>query len=218
MGRYRGEWWLAGPFLVGVLGMLAGGCGDRAGGGAGGGSGSGDEPGATATSVDYATVLARGLPRVDLAALERLVERTAAEDRVLVLDFWATWCGICVAIFDDVHHSVSGLGEGVRLVTVTLDDSAGETRAINFLAEHGALADAYMLRPDSATQSAVAVNLGERWRDLGVPAILVFNQQGELAGEFIGGHEAEPEAIAAHVRALVADHHHQQEPDEAVSY
>lgn len=164
----------------------------------------GDEP-----RRAVADVLADGLPRVDLDTLERFMERTAAEDRVLVLDFWATWCGICVAIFDDVHESVTAVGEDVRLVSVSLDTSADETRAINFLAEHGALEDAYMLRPDSATRSSVERGLGERWRQLALPAILVFDREGELHREFIG-EEAEAEAIARHVRSLV-------EEEEAVS-
>ena len=185
--------------VLGVIGLVASGCGEQ------GGqvesvpkTGAGERSG----SEVHANVLADGLPRVDLEALQRLIERTAAEDRVLVLDFWATWCGVCVAIFGDMHQAVGELGEGVRLVTVTLDDSHAETLAINFLAEHGALADAYLLRPDDATRAEVARRLGERWRGLGIPAILVFDQRAELVREFIGP-EVEPEAVAEYLSVVL---------------
>lgn len=183
---------IAGALLLLLAAAWLGGCGERD-----GAAHVGDE----GEAARHARVLAEGLPRVDRAALERIVQRTAEENRVLVLDFWATWCGACVAIFDDVHQRITALGEGARLVTVTLDGSQEETRAINFLAEHHALDDAYMLRPDNATRGEVDRHFGERWRALAVPAILVFDTEGELAREFIG-EDAEPEQIAQYVERM----------------
>jgi len=72
-----------------------------------------------------------------------------------------------------------------------------------FLREHEAMTDAYMLVPDSDRQLELAAELGERWNNLVIPAILVFDAQGELSREFIDAKEATPEAIVSHVQTLL---------------
>lgn len=142
------------------------------------------------------------LPQVDLAGLQRLISETAAADRVLVIDFWATWCEPCKALFPPLKAGLEPLGEKVRKVTVTLDTPGKyEARAIEFLMQHHATADAYLLDPDGKEQERVVRELGDEWNTLVVPAILVFDRDGKLAGEFFGG-EAEP--IVALVEQLTA--------------
>lgn len=152
--------------------------------------GCGGEPAAPASST---------LPRADLAKLRSLIEETAAGDQVLVIDFWATWCAPCIELFPSLHAGLHAL-PGVRAVTVTLDaPGEWEEKAIAFLKTHDAMEDAYLLSPDSDAQIAVVKGLGERWQDLVVPAILVYDRQGKLAGEFFEG------ATAADIMAKVKE-------------
>ncbi|MCA9057534.1 MAG: TlpA family protein disulfide reductase [Planctomycetaceae bacterium] len=134
------------------------------------------------------------LARVDAAGLEAMIKQADREDRYLVLDFWATWCLPCVEMFPALHEGVSGLGPRVRLASVTLDAPGElEAKAVGFLADHHALDDAYLLVPDQDGRQEVVQRLGRRWRDLAVPAILVYSPEGELVEEFLSGAEgAEP--------------------------
>lgn len=155
--------------LVLAIGMV--GCG-----------GTGSEPGTEGPT----------LPRIDLAGLRGVIAKAAAEDKVLVVDFWATWCPPCVAMFPALHTGLEELGDRVEPVTVTLDAPGKlEVAAIAFLEQNHAMEGAYLMEPDTDAQYAIVDAFGDEWQDLVVPAILVFNQDGELAGEFLGG-EAEP--------------------------
>lgn len=132
--------------------------------------------------------LPESLPVADLATLQSLIKETASQDRVLVIDFWATWCQPCVAMFPQLHEDIAKLGDKVRMVTVTFDSPGKyEKQAIEFLAKHDSLKDAYIVVPDSDGQLALPATLGRRWKDLVVPAILVFDREGQLAGEFVDG-------------------------------
>ena len=146
------------------------------------------------------------LPVVDLAAIEAIIAEADANDRVLVIDFWATWCVPCVAMFPDVHEGLKARGDAVRAVSITLDDPGEmERNAVAFLKEHDALKDAYRMKPDGVEQARVVDALGERWQDVVIPAFLVFDRDGELAGEFLEGGDATVEAILARVDELTGE-------------
>ena len=124
---------------------------------------------------------------VVLDDIKKMIAEAAAADQVLVIDFWATWCVPCVAMFPDLHAGLAGYGDRVRGVSVTVDDPSREASAIEFLAAQHALEDAYIFKSDSEAQQALVDGLGERWNNLAVPAILVYDPDRGLVGEFLEG-------------------------------
>lgn len=171
MGVSKPGWWIVVTILLSVLG-----CGE--------GPSSSEGVGQDAKQAGQ---LVEHLQVVDLKDIESIIAQAADDDRVLVIDFWATWCVPCVEMFAELHEGLVGLGDRVRAVTVTLDDPSREAQAIAFLSGHDALTDAYIFVSDSAAQQALVDGLGRRWNNLSVPAILVYDPGKGLVGEFLEG-------------------------------
>ncbi len=191
-----------------ILVLFGTGCKDS---GAGTDTGSAKETSAPPTMADMPDVesstRADHLEVIDLDGVKELVRQASAERKVLVIDFWATWCVPCVEMLPPLHEGLVARGAGhpdgpVRAVTITLDDPTREADAVEFLRKHHALHDAFMFLNDSAEQQALADGLGESWNSLAVPAILVYDQSGNLAGEFLEG--GMTDAILERVDQLLA--------------
>ncbi|MCE9589828.1 MAG: TlpA family protein disulfide reductase [Planctomycetes bacterium] len=143
------------------------------------------------------------LPRTDLEGLKKVIAETAAQRKVLVLDFWATWCPPCVALFDPLHRELGAMSDRVRLVSVTLDADETEPAAFRYLREHGAMKDAFLLVPDTNKRLAVVRGLANTWSDLVVPTLLVYDTEGKLAAEIFPQDER-VEPIVEKVKAVLA--------------
>lgn len=145
------------------------------------------------------------LPLVGLEEVKAIMDEAARNDRVLVIDFWATWCVPCVAMFPDLHAGLKERGEDVRPISVTLDGPEAESKAVAFVQKHGAMKDAYRVEPVGEVQARIVDELGDQWVDVVIPAILVFDRDGELAGEFLEGGQATVRALLERVDELTAD-------------
>lgn len=76
------------------------------------------------------------LPNLD----DVVVELAEYRGRVILLDFWATWCKPCTQTFPELHALQQTYEErGVALLVVSLDKSA--ERAREYLVEHGFATD-----------------------------------------------------------------------------
>ena len=128
------------------------------------------------------------LPAIDADGVKKIVRDS--KGKVLVVDYWATWCVPCVEMFPKIHQGLQPLVEQgkVRLVTITFDADTEPyiTRAKNFLEKNHALKDAY-IAPTSPIQESIVDAMGENWKDIVVPAILIYDKQGNLAAEFLTG-------------------------------
>jgi thiol:disulfide interchange protein len=142
------------------------------------------------------------LEPVLLSDVKKIIAQAKADQKILVIDFWATWCLPCVEMFPQLHEKLPAISPRVRVVTVTLDAPGKyEARAVDFLREHDALENAYRIGGSAPDWEALIAGLGKQWQDLQVPAILVYNEQGELVDEFIN-ERAKPELIIARVKEM----------------
>ena len=130
---------------------------------------------------------ARPAPRpevreIDAAGLKALLESNASEGRILLVNFWATWCVPCREEFPDlvrIEREFRRLGEEFAFVTVSLDDATDIKTAVpDFLARMRATRmPAYLL---NAAEPEEAINLVNKdWRGE-LPATFLFGRRGDL--------------------------------------
>ena len=116
------------------------------------------------------------LPRVD--GQPGSLSLSSYRGRVVVLDFWATWCPPCLAalpMMHDLSHEVES--KGVTFVGVDSDGSqTSPTEVTEFLRQHGA---PYPVVYDDGTA-------GERYRIKVLPTVVIVGKDGVVERVFIG--------------------------------
>jgi thiol-disulfide isomerase/thioredoxin len=99
------------------------------------------------------------LPALDLHALDGQAVRLpdAYADRPLLLNFWASWCGPCIAEMAELQRfSTEQPANGVQVIGIALDDP---TAVRDFLKAHPVAYPILLDRPGPADSS---VRLGDR--------------------------------------------------------
>jgi thiol-disulfide isomerase/thioredoxin len=125
---------------------------------------------------------------IDEAGLKSLLEGRASKGRILLVNFWATWCVPCREEFPDlvrIEKEFRSRGEEFEFVTVSLDDATDIKTAVpDFLAEMRATRmPAYLL---NAAEPDAAINLiNPEWRGE-LPATFLFGRRGALFYKHMG--------------------------------
>jgi thiol-disulfide isomerase/thioredoxin len=103
--------------------------------------------------------------------------------KVVVVDFWADWCGPCKRAFPHLvmlHHKLGK--DGLAAVSVNLDEPAKQDVALQFLKEKNAtFTNLAIAKNESPKQWFTKLQLN------GIPCVFVYNQEGTLVERFVGG-------------------------------
>ncbi len=118
--------------------------------------------------------------------------------RVVLLDFWASWCGPCRESFPWMEEMRSRYGsEGLVVVTVNLDQDRGA--ADRFL--EGRRFDFEYLYDPEGRQA-------EKWGIESMPASILFDRNGSEAFRHMGFRHEDAATYEAHIRDLLAGAKH----------
>src|SRR5690242_16255042 len=85
---------------------------------------------------------APGLTPIDEAGFQKLI--AANKGKVVIYDFWATWCAACRAEMPELIQLDRKLrASGFRLVTISADEPEDDARAAKLMEQAGAPKPAY---------------------------------------------------------------------------
>ncbi len=108
----------------------------------------------------------------------------ASAGKVLVVNFWATWCGPCVAEFPEfVKLTDEYKSKGVRFVHITADDVSDLKKAVAFLKAQKSNADQFIQDTDDPQQMIDAVF--KDWPGT-LPATFVYDKAGKMTFHRLG--------------------------------
>lgn len=145
-----------------------------------------DEPGLRTAIDDTDALPTQAIPVVNATTLNALRRQAAIQNKVLVVDCWATWCSSCVAMFPHLHHAMKERGDDVILISLTFDEGEESTeKAEQFLTQHDAWENAYQATPDSDEKDAIAKALSDTWDGGALPAVFVYKPDGTTAHEML---------------------------------
>lgn len=102
---------------------------------------------------------------------------TENKGKVVILDFWATWCGPCLQAMPQVEQVASEFRDrDVRLVAVNLQEDPKQISA---------MLDRHKLKPEVALDRDGVV--AEKYAANAIPQTVVIDRQGTVARLFVGG-------------------------------
>ncbi|MBM3999139.1 MAG: TlpA family protein disulfide reductase [Planctomycetes bacterium] len=138
-------------------------------------------------------LVGRPAPSFELARLDGAPFRLADErGKIIVLDFWATWCGPCIRAMPVVEEVVGRFADrDVRLYAVNLQETPEKISA--FL-ERRRLNPTVLLDRDGAVAA--------HYDAVAIPQTVIIDREGNIARLFVGGGPELGEQLRAALEAI----------------
>jgi thiol-disulfide isomerase/thioredoxin len=153
--------------------------------------------------IAWATLIKRSLSGeiiqpIDADGLTRFVAQNRG--KIVLIDFWATWCPPCVRLFPHtVELHKRWAQSGLVVAGVNLDDLSDESAVRRFLTEKGADFPNFISRFGASSESAEAFEITGG----GIPFLRIYDRQGKLLKTFGGDKPVDVQKIDQAVEEAV---------------
>ncbi len=136
------------------------------------------DAGTGALQVDKSPLIGKLAPEFALPVVDGKTFRLSEQhDRIMVLDFWASWCGPCIQTMPLVHEVVDELGtDKIHMLAVNIQETESKAR----IAMERMQIDCDILL-DSDGQTAAAYNA------VAIPQTVIIDLNGNVTHVFVGG-------------------------------
>lgn len=136
---------------------------------------------------------------IDETDLARALARH--QGKVVLVDYWATWCAPCVELFPhtvQLHRELAA--EGLEVISVSLDDTDNEPQVRRFLATNRADFENFLSRYGTSPKSMEALNIPGG----SLPHLKLYDRHGKIRHTFNAG-EFQPADVDRQVRQLLRE-------------
>lgn len=114
------------------------------------------------------------------------VDLAAMKGKVVLVDFWATWCGPCIAELPNVKAAYDKYHDkGFEVIGVSLDDAKDKSKLEEFLRKKK------LSWPQCFSGQGWSDPFTIKYGVTGIPATFLIGKDGRIAGIGVGGHELE---------------------------
>jgi thiol-disulfide isomerase/thioredoxin len=121
---------------------------------------------------------------IDFAGFQRVLAQQ--KDKVVLVDFWATWCEPCRDIYPMVNELAKQFApQGLVVIGVSFDDDGEMTLVRHFLERNKPVFVNYRKKPGKEKAFVSAVD--PRWTGT-IPADFLYDREGRETVAFIGTH------------------------------
>jgi thiol-disulfide isomerase/thioredoxin len=150
--------------------------------------------GSPATGTE-SPLVGKPAPDFDLELLDgKKFHLAEGKGKVIILDFWATWCGPCLQAMPQVEKVAHELeGQGVQLVAVNLQETPDQIKS---------MLERYKLKMTVALDRDGIV--ADKYKAVAIPQTVVVNREGTIARLFVGGGSHFEDQLRDAVKAVLA--------------
>jgi thiol-disulfide isomerase/thioredoxin len=142
----------------------------------------------TASLVALLAVTAQAAPPTLAVGTPAGIKAEVAKHKgkVVVLNFWATWCGPCKAEFPDMVATAKK--KGADLITVAIDDRSDSAKAVKFLESNGVSKYAFINKDGSEFDPGYLKWLSPTsdGGSVAIPLTFVFSKTGKVVQQAVG--------------------------------
>jgi thiol-disulfide isomerase/thioredoxin len=136
---------------------------------------------------------------IDASGLAQALQKHRGQ--VVLVDFWATWCGPCLALFPHTVELQRRFGAaGLAVIAVSLDDLDNGAAVRKFLGPSGATVENYLAVYGVGPAAFTAFEID----DGALPHVRLYDRRGKLHKTFASGGKAiDPEQAQRAVAEMI---------------